>query len=245
MTGRQRRLGCVCRAGVAAGQRQRAHPHRLRARPDAQLVGQDPGQLVEPPEHRGAVAPSEVLTHEAEVGRLVGGFDGEQLRPSAGGTQQGLVLQGQPLAVVDGPVLVLVVGEQRPAVRGHRDVDRVRVAGPEGVVGQRFEALDVDGHIRVGCERRHVLAERDHIGVGGASREVGGLVEPPRRHLGRHVGPQRVEDLLAGQAPPGGEAEELDQRRGAAAVPCRVRHRAAVDVDGELTEQPNVQPHAS
>ena len=65
---------------------------------------------------------------------------------------------------------------------------------------------------------------------------VGRLVQPRRGIRDGEVGPQCVDDLLAVQAPPGSEREELDERRRRTARPLPVE-RSTVDEDGERAER--------
>ena len=93
------------------------------------------------------------------------------------------MLQLQPLAVVNRPFLVLVAGEQRPAVHRQCRLDRIGVADAQSAIDERLEALDVNVYVSIRRERRQISAKHDDVRGGGAPREVGGLMEPRRRCL--------------------------------------------------------------
>jgi hypothetical protein len=80
--------------------------------------------------------------------------------------------------------------------------------------------------------------------AGGPAGIVRGLVQLVGRQLGCRLRPQGVHHLLAVQPAGRREREELDQPGGGAAVEPVHADRFAVDLDGELAQQPHRHRHS-
>ena len=103
---------------------------------------------------------------------------------------------------------------------------------------QFLEPHDVDGQFGPGGEHHLVVPQDDGvIDADAPSSEVRSLVQLRRRLLDRVVGPEQVEDLFAVQGPCRRHGQHLHQRRGVTSGPCGLGHRCAVDHDGEVAEE--------
>ena len=125
----------------------------------------------------------------------------------------------EQLAAVGGPVLV----RGRPGSSSPPYQPSASRASAGVVLGDRLprellEAHRVDRDLGAGEQPHDVVAEHDGVvAAGRPAGEVGGLVQAGRRTLRRLVRPEQVHHLLAVEAVAGGEGEDLDERRGAAA----------------------------
>ena len=212
---------------------------RFRTRTDSELGVQDALQRLELAARAGAVAGVQQAFHPADVGRLVGGVEQNELVPTLGGPKELSVPELQAFTRDECPLLVRVVGEQFAVVAVQRLVDPTRTHG-------RLERGDVDGDL-IGRKERDGPA-REHDAVAATerrARKVRGLVHARSRRFDVDVGPQRVEHLFSVHPVSGCEREHLDQEGRMAPRPRVGGHGTAVDLDLEPAQQADVDPHAA
>ncbi|MDP2711265.1 MAG: hypothetical protein Q8O56_08600 [Solirubrobacteraceae bacterium] len=150
----------------------------------------------------------------------------------------------QHLAAGGRPLLEAVLGQQLAAVAVDRLPQRRRLTGPLGDRGRGLELVHVDGRSRP--KREHVVRELD------PARRVVGVPERASRDVQRlsqvvggsgriAVRPEDLHDLLAMQASPRGEREQLDEAAGLAQAPCPLGERASRDEHAKPAEQFDAQ----
>ena len=203
----QPRAGLRRADGTAAGRQRREHRGaqllRGRARRGAELTADGLVEALELPQRSALVALVRPPPGDGEVRLLVGGIGLQDLLPPTGQPQQLQVQQAQRLAGLLRPRLVEVVGQQRPAVQAERLGGPLGGPRSQGGLGLGAVPRGVDDDLGPGPERHDVVAEHHGRGAVGPERptgEVSGLVQPRHGRLGRRVGPQEVDDLVAVQS---------------------------------------------
>ena len=211
---------------------------------DAELVVEDPGQHFELPQHAGAVAGSEHAAHHGHMPILVRGIERDELVEPLAPTEELTVAQLKPLAVVERPVLVRIVGQQLARVDGEGAFDRIDVAPRQTGHRQVLEDDGIDVEVGGGKERHGVGAEHDAVPhTSGLADEVGGLVQPVGRRIQGGVRPEGVDHLFAVHPVPVGQGEELDESARIAPAEAARLDQAPVDTDVKSSEQPDLHAH--
>ena len=214
------------------------------AGPGAELTPQLALESFHMAQRRGQITGGGRSAGELDVRLLVGGFGAGEVRPAAGQSQCVSVEHPQPFPGFVHPRVVPVVGEQVAVVEVGCGAGGLGVLAAEGVQRRGLERDGVHVDVLPGQQVDQVPAE--HHGpcvTQGATRVVGGLVQPWAGVRDRDVRPQRVHHLLAVQVPARGECEELDQLRCVAARPRPGVDLVGVDAHLEAPQERDPDPH--
>ena len=158
--------------------------------------------------------------------------------------QELTLAEREPLAGVEGPLLVRVERQQLTAVHVDGTLGGGGVAGADRGPGSGVELVDVDRQL--GVREQGDRVTRQHDAVGHARRfayEMSRLVEPVGDRVGGDLRPERINDLLAMHAPTGCQCQQLDEQRRVPAVELGRLHRSIVDDDLELAQHADAHAH--
>ena len=142
------------------------------------------------------------------------------------------------------PRLVEVLGQQWAGVEGGCRCGGLRVAHVPRRGHRPLEPCDVDLDRLVREQRDDALRHDDAPRVAeGRAGVVRRRVQPGRAGVERHVGPERVDDLLAVEPVRRLEGQQLHEPARGLPPPAPGRDRSAVDDDLEPSEQPYLDAH--
>ena len=197
----------------ARGQQLRAQGLRCATGLEAELRRERPLEPLVLAQCSRAIPLLERAPDERHVGVLIRRVDGDELLPPLGQPQHSRCSAARCSLGALAPRLVTVVGQEVTTVGRHSVLGHDRVRSRQGRLGCALELLHVADDLVAPRPQGDHLAGEDH-GVRGPQRlacVVSRLVQARCRVVDEHVGPQRVEDLLAVQAPSRREGEELDE----------------------------------
>ena len=131
------------------------------------------------------------------------------------------------------PVVVPVLREKLAPVQRDRGMVGTRRPDAPGLGGGALEPIDVD----VGDEMQLFVADDDRVPIEGAAGDIDRLMEVVRGCGRLEIPPQDVHRLLAVEAMPPRERQQLHQLAGLLQPPGGVRDRDAFDRRGEAAEE--------